>query len=94
MESLPDYQIINAIFQKPIDINLLKSYLDKNIVIYDLYGSKDGFASIVMDALNELGYKKNIKALCVPHEFIAQGSTKEQRSKLHLTIEDLKTLLK
>ena len=94
VESLPNYQIVNAIFQKPIDINLLKSYLDKNIVIYDLYGSKDGFASIVMDALNELGYKKNVKCLCVPHEFIAHASTKEQRHSLHLDIEDLKTLLK
>ena len=94
VSTLPEYQIVNAVFQKPIDINLLKSYLDKNIVIYDLYGSKDGFASIVMDALNDLGYKKNLKSLCVPHEFIPHGSTKEQRNKLHLTIEDLKTLLK
>ena len=93
-DKLNQYQIVNAVFQKPIDTNLLKSLLDKDIVIYDLYGSKDGFASIVIDALNDLGYKKTVKTLCVPHEFIAHGSLKTQRNKLHLEIEDLENLLK
>ena len=93
-ERFSKYQIINALFQKPIDINLLKSLLDKDIVIYDLYGSKDGFASIVLDALNELGYKKKVKTLCVPHIFISHGSTKEQRTNLHLDLDDLDALLK
>ena len=92
-ERFSKYQIINALFQKPIDINLLKSLLDKDIVIYDLYGSKDGFASIVLDALNELGYKKNVKTLCVPHIFISHGSTKEQRTNLHLDLDDLEQML-
>ena len=93
-ERFSNYQIVNALFQKPIDINLLKSLLDKDIVIYDLYGSKDGFASIVLDALNELGYKKNVKTLCVPHIFISHASTKEQRTVLHLDLDDLEALLK
>ena len=53
-ERFNNVQIINALFQKPIDINLLKTLLNKEIIIYDLYGSKEGFASIVIDALNEL----------------------------------------
>ena len=89
-----NYQVVNAIFQKPIDINLLKSLLDKDIVIYDLYGSKEGFASIVITALNELGYKRTVKTLCVPSEFISHASTKEQRSSLHLDLDDLEALLK
>ena len=90
----PNYQIINAIFQKPIDIDLLKTLLNKNIVIYDLYGSKDGFASIVINTLNELGYNKEIKTLCVPHVFISQGSIKEQRKELHLSLDDLENIIK
>ena len=88
------YQVVNALFQKPIDLNLLKSLLNKDIVIYDLYGSKEGFASIVLDALNDLGYQKVAKTLCVPSEFIAHSSIKEQRSKLHLELDDLEALLK
>ena len=93
LKELKEHTIVNALFQKPIDIEMLKSLLDKDIVIYDIYGSKEGFASIVIDALNELGYNKTVKTLCVPSEFITQGSVKEQRSRLHLNVEDLKKIL-
>ena len=93
-ERFNNYQIVNAIFQKPIDISLLKTLLNKNIVIYDIYGTKEGFASIVLDALNDLGYQKNVKTLCVPNEFIAHGSLKEQRNRLHLSLDDLDIVLK
>ena len=89
-----DYQIINAIFQKPIDIEMLKSLLDKNIVIYDMYGTEEGFASIVIDELNKLGYQKRVKTLCVPSEFISHGSIKEQINKLHLDLDSLEKLIK
>ena len=89
----PNIQIINALFQKPIDIDLLKSLLNKEIIIYDLYGSKEGFASIVIDALNELGYQKQVKTLCVPNDFISHGSIKEQRKRLSLDLESLEELL-
>ena len=93
-EKLNNYQIVNAIFQKPTDIELLKNLLNKDIVIYDIYGTKEGFASIVIDALNDLGYQKNIKTLCVPNEFISHGSIKEQRNRLHLDLESLEKLIK
>ena len=93
-ERFATYQIVNALFQKPIDIDLLKSLLNKDIVIYDLYGSKEGFASIVINALNELGYQKVVKTMCVPHDFISHGSIKEQRDRLHLNLDDLAALIK
>ena len=92
-ERFDKYQIVNAIFQKPIDIDLLKTFLNRDIVIYDLYGTKEGFASIVIDALNELGYQKQVKTLCVPNAFISHGSLKEQRDRLHLNLDDLEKLL-
>ena len=93
-ERFSDYQIVNAIFQKPIDIEMLKTMLDKNIVIYDIYGTKEGFASIVIDTLNELGYQKNVKTLCVPNDFISHGSIKGQINKLHLDLDSLNKLIK
>ena len=94
VERFSNYQIINALFQKPIDFDLLKTILDKDIVIYDLYGSKEGFASIVIDALNDLGYSKKVKTLCVPHDFISQGSLKSQRTRVHLDLNDFDNVLK
>ena len=70
-----------------------KSLLNKEIIIYDLYGSKEGFASIVIDSLNELGYQKQVKTLCVPNDFISHGSIKEQRKRLSLDLESLEELL-
>ena len=80
-------------FQNPIDINLLKSLLDKQIIIYDLYGTKEGFASLVIDKLNELGYQKEVKCLCVPNAFINHDKISNQRESLHLTLNDLDKII-
>ena len=88
-----DYDVINAIFQNPIDIDMLKTLLDKQIVIYDLYGTKEGFASLVIDKLNELDYKKEVKCLCVPNTFINHDRISNQRETLHLTLNDLDNLI-
>ena len=93
-ERFDKYQIINALFQKPIDEELLKSLLNKEIIIYDLYGTKEGFAFIVIDALNNLGYQKQVKCLCVPSDYIHHGSIKYQKEEYHLTLDDLEKLLK
>ena len=93
LDSFKKYTIVNAIFQKPIDNELLKSFINEQIVIYDLYGTKEGFASVVIDALNELGHQKKVKCLCVPNEFLSHGKISEQRNKLHLDIESLNNLI-
>ena len=87
------HTVVNAIFQKPIDIDLLKTFLDKKIVIYDLYGTEEGFASIVRNALNDLGYQKKVKSLCVPSSFIKHGSIDSQIKDLKISLDDLDTLL-
>ena len=85
---------MNALFQKPIDVELLKTLLNKKqIVIYDLYGTEEGFASIVKDELNKLSYKGVIKSLCVPSSFIKHASIEEQISSLNISLEDLQNLL-
>ena len=93
-ENLKDVEIVNAIFQNPIDIDVLKKLIKKKtIIIYDIYGTKEGFASIVLNALNELNYEGRVKEMTVPNAFISQGTTDQQRKRLHLSINDLKALL-
>ena len=93
IEKYKDYDVVNAIFQNPIDVELLKTLLDKQIVIYDLYGTKEGFASLVIDKLNELGYKKQVKCLCVLNAFINHDKISNQRDTLHLSLKDLDNLI-
>lgn len=86
--------VVNAIFQKPIDIELLKTLLNKKqIVIYDLYGTEEGFASIVKHELDKVSYKGIIKTLCVPSVFIKHASIEEQIASLNISLEDLANIL-
>ena len=86
--------VINALFQKPIDVALLKTLLKKKqIIIYDIYGTEEGFASIVKDELNKLSYKGIIKTLCVLSSFIKHASIEEQITNLKISLDDLATLL-
>lgn len=94
VKSFNKHTIVNAIFQKPIDIELLKSLLNKKqIVIYDIYGTEEGFASIVKDELNKLSYKGLVKTLCVPSSFIKHGSIDNQIKSLKISLDDLSSLL-
>ncbi len=88
------HTIVNAIFQKPIDIELLKTLLNKkHIVIYDVYGTLEGFASIVKEALYNLSYTGKISSLVVPSSFIKHGTITEQSKELGITLDDLAKLL-
>ena len=94
MERFSKSTVVNALFQKPIDIDLLKTLLNKKqIVIYDIYGTEEGFASIVKEELNKLSYKGIVKSLCVPSSFIKHGSIDGQIKSLNISLEDLQNLL-
>ena len=88
-----NHTVVNAIFQKPIDVDLLKTLLNNKIVIYDMYGTEEGFASIVKDTLNDLGYQNKVKSLCVPSSFIKHGSIDSQIKNLKISLDDLDNLL-
>lgn len=74
-----DLTIINAVYQKPYDSEILKSLLEyKMIVIHDAYATKSGFVNTINTALFELGYKGSIHNMFIPDQFIKQGTIKEQ----------------
>ena len=88
------YTVLNALFLRPIDEEMLKSLLKyKKIVIYDRYSTKEGLADQVIITLNELNYQGEIKALVVPNAFISHDSVDNQIKSLHLSLEDLDQLL-
>ena len=94
LDRFKEHTVVNAIFQKPIDIELLKTLLNKkHIVIYDIYSTEEGFSSIVKEALNHLSYTGKISSLTVPSIFIKHGTISEQIKELGLTLDDLAKLL-
>ena len=95
IEEMPGYTVVNAMFLRPIDEDALKSLLNKKrIIIYDIYGTKEGFASYVLNYLNDLGYKGIVKTLCVPTNFVKHGAILDQVNNLHISFDDLRKLLK
>ena len=94
VEEIPGYTIVNAMFLRPIDEEVLKSLFNKKqIVIYDIYGTKEGFASYVLNYLNEYGYKGKVKVLAIPNDFIKHGNVLDQVKELGITFDDLRKLL-
>lgn len=86
----PEYTIINAMFLRPIDEKVLRSILVyPYIVIYDIYGTREGFASFVLNALNDMNYEGKVKIKALPNTFIAHANQKEQLSACKCTLEDL-----
>ena len=94
VKEIPGYTIVNAMFLRPIDEEVLKSLFNKKtIVIYDIYGTKEGFASYVLNYLNEFGYKGKVKVLAIPNDFVKHGNVLDQVKELGITFDDLRKLL-
>jgi 1-deoxy-D-xylulose-5-phosphate synthase len=93
-EKLNDVTIVNAIFQSPIDMDMLKELTKyKHIVIYNPYGIEQGFAFHVIANLNALGYKNNIHTLCLKNEYIKKGTIQEQEKRCNVDVASLETLI-
>ena len=93
-EHYPNYTVVNALFLRPIDAETLKSLLNKKqIIIYDLYGTREGFASYVLNSLNDLGYQGQVKILAIPNDFVKHGNVVDQVKDLHISFDDLNQLL-
>lgn len=89
-----DITIINAIFQKPFDFDLLHQLLTyKNIVIYDPYAIKDGFSYHLLAQLNELNYQGKVKICSIESSFIDKGSILEQEKRCLVNLEHLSNLI-
>jgi len=85
-----DITVYNSLFIKPIDLSMIEELTSYDkVIIYDVYGTKEGLALHVMEALNNLGYKGEIISICVPDAFVKQGSIKQQREMLHISLDDL-----
>ena len=85
-----EFTLFNSLFIKPIDLEMVKELVSYDkVIIYDVYGTKEGLALHVIEVLNNLGYKGEIKTLCVPDTFVKQASIKQQREELHISLDDL-----
>lgn len=89
-KALDNVTLINAIFISPINVEVLKQYLDyKNIIIYDAYATKEGFIEPVKLKLYELGYQGNIVTIGLPNAFVKKGSVIQQERRYQVDVKSV-----
>lgn len=82
--------IVNAVFQKPLNMEYLNGLLSyKDIIIYDPYSIEEGFAYHLEITLRRLGFKGNIHTFALKNEFITCGSIEQQLSRYNLDIDSI-----
>jgi len=85
-----DIEIYSAVYLRPFDEKVLNNLIDyKEIVIYDPYSVKSGFASHLEARLLELGYRGKIVCKTIPDKFIPKATVNEQLEENKLTVNDL-----
>ena len=82
--------IINAIYQRPIDTDMLDSLFNfKELIIYDAYATEVGFARDVVSYLGLKNFKGKIIVRTIKNEFVKQNTIQTQKQNYELTIEDI-----
>ncbi len=86
-----DIMVINALFIKPLDTDLLKKLVeeDYNIVTIEDNVINGGLGNNILLELNKLGFKKAIKILGFNDEFIPQGTSEELYKDAGLDVENI-----
>ena len=94
IEKSLNLDLFNAIYLRPISNEMINSLMKyEKIVIYDEYSTKQGLVNELISLLVNNGYKGEIKYKCIPDIFVSQGTIKQQKEDLNLTIEKLFELL-
>lgn len=71
--------LINALFLKPLDTEMLKILLKYDeIYLYNPYSTRYGFINEVLSYLSENGFKGKVHIHCLPDAFIEHAEVEEQ----------------
>lgn len=88
------YDLINAIYQKPIlENNVLNLLKYKKIVIYNPYATEMGFAQNLKSLLLKYNYIGEVISLTLPDEFIKHATIDQQLKLYHVDIDSLMKML-
>lgn len=83
-------EVIDPVYIFPIlkdNLILLLPY--KNILIYDAYATKNGFAESILSELMLLSYKGSVFVRAIPNMFVSQGTIVEQEQEFGLRPEQI-----
>lgn len=85
-----DAEIIDPVYLFPLQKdNILPLLSYESIMIYDAYGTKEGFADSLLAALAEHGYKGHLAVRAVPNVFVPHAKKDEQLAEFGLLPEQV-----
>ena len=87
--------LYNAIYQKPLDKELISSELInyQTIIIYDAYATENGFVSYLATHLMENGYKGQVIIKSIPSVYVEHATQKEQLEQFGLDVDSILKLI-
>lgn len=91
-----DVEVVNARFIKPLDASMLSDLAGRNIPLITLEESvlQGGFGSSVLEHYNEKGLQVQVERMGIPDCFIEHGDVPELLAEIHVTVEDVKKLVR
>ena len=80
-----DVEIIDPVYLYPLQKdNILPLTRFQNVLIYDAYGTREGFADTLCSALMEAGYRGKVHVRAVTNSFVQHASVDEQLASFGL----------
>ncbi|KGQ22434.1 1-deoxy-D-xylulose-5-phosphate synthase [Thermus filiformis] len=70
----PRVGVVNARFLKPLDREMLKELARYKLLTVEDHQKMGGFGSAVLEALNEMGLKAEVRVLALPDRFFEHGA--------------------
>ena len=86
--------LLNAIYQKPLDMEWVDKLTDyEKVIIYDAYSVEEGFPQVLASHLMTKGYKGKVIIKAIPDVFVKHASVQEQKAQFGLLAEDIVKLI-
>lgn len=96
-ETLKDLNVglINALFIKPIDVNILNQIANsKKIIIYEQANDIAGLFDLINKYYAKMNIKVNLKHIALSNTYLTEGNVEELKKASNISIDDVKRELK
>lgn len=89
----PRIGVVNARFLKPLDLELLRTLAQYRLITVEDHQKMGGFGSAVLEALNEMGLRPEVRVLGLPDQFIEHGAIPSLHRKAGIDAEGIRRAL-
>ncbi len=85
--------VVNARFLKPLDREMLKALSRYKLLTVEDHQRMGGFGSAVLEALNEMGLRPEIRLLGLPDRFLEHGAIPSLHRRAGIDAEGIRKAL-